>query len=245
MFVKICGTTNLPDAELAVELGADALGFIFAPSKRRVSVEQAAAMTRVLPAHIMRVGVFTDPDVEAVASAVRQAGLAAVQMHWTYDPQVVAAFRSELGDEIRLWQVVGFPVDARSQNDGERRFAFEVQRALADPRLDYVLLDAVKGDASGGLGEAFSWGRAAPIVEGALHAAEQSRTGSKLPRLVLAGGLRAENVRKAIRTLRPWGVDVVSGVEASPGRKSAERMKAFMEAVREAEEGLSSASKRD
>ena len=234
MFVKICGTTNLPDAELAVELGADALGFIFAPSRRRVTVEQAAEITHFLPSYVERVGVFTEPDVEAVAHAVHGAHLSAVQMHWTFDSGMVGALREAVGGEVRLWQVVGFEANAPDQERAEQAFSSTLREALSDARLSVVLLDTVKDGASGGLGQAFSWERAAPMLKSARMAASgaaQTR-GEPTPRLMLAGGLRAENLRTAVSVIRPAGVDVVSGVEASPGKKSPDRLRAFFKAVR-------------
>ena len=236
MFVKICGTTNLADAELAIELGADALGFIFAPSRRRVTAESAAEIMKHLPAHVVAVGVFTDPDVDEIARTVREAGLAAVQMHWPYDAQVIEALRREFADALVLWQVLGFAVDPADEEAAEREFVFRLRAAMHDPRLDVVLLDAVKGTASGGLGQVLPWGRVGSILRTAKISAEQAgrERGVTVPKIVLAGGLRAENVRDAVAMVQPWGVDVVSGVETEPGRKDPVRMRAFLEAARRA-----------
>lgn len=223
MIVKICGTTNLDDALLSVDAGADALGFIFAPSKRRVTVEQVAAITRELPPGVARVGVFTEPEVAEIAEAVRAADLTAVQMHWGYDAAVVAALRAVLGPAVELWQVVGYPVSPEDAAGEEQAFLHALQAALADPAVAVVLLDSVKGKASGGLGVTMPWARVATLMQQARHG-----DCSDGPRLLLAGGLTAENVREAIRALRPAGVDAVSGVEASPGRKSPDRLRAFV-----------------
>lgn len=238
MFVKICGTTNLADAELAVELGADALGFIFAPSRRRVSVQQVAAMTRSVPPHVMRVGVFTEPDVEQISRTVSEARLTAVQMHWRYDPEVIGAFRREVGDAVLLWQVVGFPVEPQDQEAAEGEFTKLLRAAVLETRLDYVLLDAAKDGASGGLGQPFSWWRALSSVTIARRAAEiaEGERGIRVPKLLVAGGLNIDNAGEAIAALRPWGVDVVSGVEARPGQKDPERLRRFIRAAREAGE---------
>ncbi len=235
MFVKICGTTNLADARLAVELGADALGFIFAPSKRRVSIETAVLIVRSLPQQILCVGVFTHPDIEEIERTTFGARLGAVQMHWAYDSIAVGALQCRFGDAIKLWQVVGFRVDAIDAEGAEREFTRELRAALLDSRLDLVLLDAVRNGASGGLGQTFSWERAAALVTLLLKEAEQMQreSGLKLPHLVVAGGLRAENVREAIDYLQPWGVDVVSGVEASPGKKSPDRLAQFISAAKD------------
>ncbi len=238
MFVKICGNTNLADAELAVELGADALGFIFAPSKRRVSPEQAAAITSHLSPGIERVGVFVEPNAPEIIRTVRTAALTAVQMHMPRDPALLQQLSlelkgGELKGEVQLWQVLGFaaqPPDPRF----EQNFVQLVLAALTDSRISAVLVDTMKNGASGGLGEAFLWSRAAPLVRTAQEmAAEQGRRGGHEPaRLMIAGGLTAENVGEAIATLQPWGVDVVSGVEESPGRKSPGKLKDFLRSAR-------------
>ena len=229
MFVKICGTTNVQDALLSVELGAEALGFIFAPSKRHVEVEQVRDITRALPAGVERVGVFTEPEVAAIARAVREAGLSAVQMHWAYRPEVVEELAATLGDGVRLWQVVGFEVQPANLEGAERAFVEVLAAVLRDRRLAVVLLDSVKGGASGGQGVAFPWARVRELAEDAGRGSAGEADG---PRVVLAGGLHAGNVAEAIAALEPEGVDVVSGVEAGPGKKSPERLGAFFAAAR-------------
>ncbi len=239
MFVKICGTTNLPDAELAVDLGADALGFIFAPSKRQVTVEQVAAITRFLPPSVERVGVFTEPDPLEIADTVREAGLTAVQMHWTYDRALVRALRSRLGEQVKLWQVVGYPAEPTLPAGTEAAFTTQLRDALLDRHLAVVLLDSVKNGQSGGQGIPFAWGRAFQAVElarAAVAAQLRGRSDQSTPSLLLAGGLHPENVGEAVRAMLPWGVDVVSGVELGPGRKHPERLKAFIEQAKEAGE---------
>lgn len=237
MFVKICGTTNLVDAELAVQLGAAAVGFIFAPSKRRVTVEQAASVVGFLPHSVERVGVFTVANADEIARTVRAVGLSAVQMHWAYDAGRIAALREALGAGVKLWQVVGVEVNPANREDAERVFIRLLRAAMLDARLAVVLLDTVKDGASGGLGETFSWWRVQSTLKlarmAAAHAEEERR--EPLPGVMLAGGLKAENLRDAIAAIRPSGVDVVSGVEARPGIKSEDRMRAFMNAAREAE----------
>ena len=240
MFVKVCGTTNLLDAELAVELGANAVGFIFAPSKRRVTVEEAAAITHFLPTDVERVGVFTEANVERIAHAVRTAGLSAVQMHWAYDAGRVLALREALGTEVKLWQVVGVEATPPDEEPAGRDFFCLARAAMLDERLSVVLLDTVKDGASGGTGESFSWWGVQSTLRAARMAAAQAEEarGVVLPRIVLAGGLKAENLREAVAAIRPSGVDVVSGVEARPGMKSEDRLRAFLEAAREAEESF-------
>lgn len=235
MFVKICGTTNLADARLAIGLGADALGFIFAPSKRHVTAEGVAEITPNLPPHVARVGVFNQPDVQEIARTVRTAGLTAVQMHWPFNEQTTEALHRELGDDISLWQVVGVEVQPRDLEASNQRFTAELTGALLDKHLHYLLLDAIMGGASGGLGQRFPWEQASRVVQHALLTAAQTAggDGSAPPNILLAGGLDANNVREAIAALQPWGVDVVSGVEARPGKKSPDRLAAFFSAVRQ------------
>jgi|SRR5579875_1525926 len=238
MFIKICGTTNLVDAELAIELGADALGFIFAPSKRHMTAEQVGEITRHLPGSIERVGVFTDSDANTIETTVQKAGLTAVQMHWTYAPDRIMALRERLGPGIRLWQVVGFEVDPVDEEAAMRRFTGLLRAAVLDARLAVVLLDTVKGGASGGLGQPFSWWRAGSILKSARLAAQHAAQtrGLSLPLIALAGGLDANNLREAVAAIRPWAVDVVSGVEARPGVKSPDRLRAFIAAAQAAAE---------
>lgn len=235
MFVKICGTTNLPDAELAVELGADAVGFVFAAeSKRRVVIEQVAAIAAHLPDTVERVGVFTEPDVAEIARAVHEAGLTAVQMHFRHDAEFVSAFRRAVGQEIKLWQVIGVPACAEAFAAARDNVRAELVEALLDARISVVLLDSVKDGATGGLGVSLPWTAAGELVREAQAVALQApgRGDGELPKVALAGGLNAANVKAAIAELRPWGVDAVSGVEISPGRKGPDRLRAFVAAAR-------------
>ena len=246
MYIKICGTTNLEDAELAVRAGADALGFIFAPSKRRVTVAGAAAITAYLPGGLERVGVFTDASFHEIAHAVQAAGLTAVQLHRGYDQTLIERLNAAFGSALQLWQVVSYEIDAQELNaqgmnaqdasGAEHGFVQTLGSTLRDQHLAVVLLDTAKSGATGGLGESFPWRRVAGLLQSARSEArdiaESSDDVDLLPRLVVAGGLTAENVAEAIQTLKPWGVDCVSGVEAEPGRKDRDRLSAFITAAR-------------
>jgi phosphoribosylanthranilate isomerase len=245
MWTKICANTNLHDAQLAAELGADAVGFVFAPSKRQVTIAQVAAITPHLPDAVQKIGVFaTGPDnnlnpgaapqalANTIASAVREAGLTGAQLHGSPDPALIEHLTAELEGRTRLLQVVGYeagPADPAA----EQRFLAELRLALPQPGLWAVLLDARQSGVSGGLGVAFDWTRAAILVEQASR--EAHTLCPALPRLIVAGGLRAENVGDAIAALHPDGVDVASGVEASPGSKDPVRLRAFLSAVRSAD----------
>lgn len=211
LWVKICANTSLEDALLAVEAGADAVGFVFAPSPRRVTVEQVAAIVPQLPAHVEKIGVFVDAPLEEIAAAVRACGLSGVQLHAGIGAETAANLRSEFGTSLKILRVVHFGPDAMA----------EAQAYAADANVDGVLVDSRTATVVGGTGIAFDWDEAARTVfaDGKL-------------RLIAAGGLNPENVAEAIRMLRPWGVDVASGVEAAPGRKDADKVKAFVRNAR-------------
>ena len=258
MWVKICGTTNLPEALLALEHGADALGFIFAPSKRRITVAQAAAITAHLPPGAERVGVFTSASVAEILATVSEAGLTAVQLHRPHDPVLTAELDRTLGAAIRLIQVVGISAD-REENptfpDGkscvqstgaeppegaklQEGNEAKLTAAFADPSLWAVLLDTEKCGQSGGLGLPFSWEALRPVLQRVLANSALRNPGPSetvhRPRLLLAGGLTAGNVRQGIEVLEPWGVDCVSGVESEPGRKDPVSLAGFLRAARQA-----------
>ncbi len=234
MFVKICGTTNLPDAELAVAEGADALGFIFAQSKRQVSVAQAAAITSQLRPGVERVGVFTSGACGEIVKAVCAAGLTAVQLHSAQDPELLRCLHAEFGNTVELWQVVSYEIALAEETEAEGGFVRALAAAMEDERVAVVLLDTARAGASGGLGASFPWEKAATLVKqaSAMVLPSPTRGDLGLPRILVAGGLTAENVAEAIRLLEPWGVDCVSGVEAEPGRKDPQRLAAFVAAAR-------------
>lgn len=213
LWVKICGNTSVEDALVAAEAGADALGFVFAASPRRVTVEQVAAIEPGLPAAIEKIGVFVDAELSEIATTVRTCGLTGVQLHSDAGADAPARLRAEFGPGLRILRVVHFGPDAA-------RLAAEY---AADADVDGVLVDSRTATAVGGTGVAFDWAEARRTV---------FRDGAA--RLVAAGGLSPANVAEAIATLRPWGVDVVSGVEAAPGRKDAEKVRAFVRNAREA-----------
>jgi len=212
MWVKICANTSLEDAMLAVEAGADAVGFVFAPSPRRVTVQQVAGIVPGLTDSVERIGVFVDASAEEIAAAVRACGLTGVQLHSDAGSDAPAKLRAEFGKVLRILRVVHFGAEA----------AALVVEYSADSNVDAVLVDSKTATAVGGTGIAFDWNHARRTVF-----AENG--GAKL---VAAGGLNPENVAEAIATLRPWGVDVASGVEAAPGKKDAAKIRAFVERAR-------------
>jgi phosphoribosylanthranilate isomerase len=214
LWVKLCGNTCVEDAQLAVEAGADALGFIFAPSPRRVTPEQVAKIVAHLPGAIEKIGVFVESTLDDIVSTVRACGLTGVQLHSHGEPELPARLRAELGPGLRILRVVHFGPEA----------AREAQGYCADPNVDAVLIDSRTATAAGGTGIAYDWNKARQTVFGATSEV----------RLIAAGGLNPENVAEAIATLRPWGVDVVSGVEASPGRKDPAKVRGFVANARAA-----------
>jgi phosphoribosylanthranilate isomerase len=208
LWIKICGNTSLEDALLAAEAGADAVGFVFAPSPRRVTVEQVAAIVPHLPASIEKIGVFVDAGLEEMVAAVQGCGLTGVQLHFAAPPELPAQLRARLGPEVRILRVVHFGAEAAEEAAG----------LASDTNVDAVLVDSRTAAAAGGTGVAFDWERA----RASLFKSGEER------KLVAAGGLTPENVAEAIGTLRPWGVDAVTGVEAAPGRKDPAKVLEFV-----------------
>ena len=215
-WVKICGTTSLEDARLAVEAGADALGFVFAESPRRVTAEAARAIIAGLPSQVQKVGVFVNEAAERIHAIVTEAGLTAVQLHGDESIEFARQLFPCQGSRrsCRIFKAIpvrsGFEARAREFIRGENK-------------VDALLLDSYAESARGGTGRTFDWRLASA-------AAPRLRS-----RLILAGGLDAMSVGEAIRLLKPWGVDVVSGVEREPGKKDPEKVRAFIAAVRQAD----------
>ena len=194
MFVKICGITCEDDALLAVALGADAVGFVFAPSTRQISVQRARDIARRLPPEVLTVGVFRDEMAARVADIVFEAGLRAAQLHGHELPSVTHDVRRQVRYVIKAFAAD----DPHLEQAGEHG-------------ADALLVDAP----APGSGKAFDW-----------RLVERVPAGHKV---ILAGGLTPENVADAIELTHPWGVDVSSGVESSPGRKDALKLKTFIQ----------------
>lgn len=206
MLVKICGITQLEDAEAAVALGAGAIGFVFWPkSPRYVDPERARGIVAALPPFVTIVGVFVDQPPRLINGVAARVGLGAVQLH---------------GDE---------PIDMIEQLDRPVVKAFALRESTryedadAWPSRVRLLIDAHDPDQRGGTGRTVDWQRAAAVA-------------ARRP-VLLAGGLNAANVADAIRAVKPFGIDVSSGVESSPGVKDHARMRALFEAVVECGEG--------
>lgn len=231
MWIKICANTNLEDAQIAAAMGADAVGFIFAASRRQVTAAEVAAITAHLPGDVERIGVFDVHSAGEIAATVERAGLTGVQLHGELDPELVARLTDELAPGVCLIQTVSWAV-----GEGARAAAGEVEQQLRRvdelPALGRVLIDSRVGPASGGTGVAFRWSDAAEVL----------RAGRDRAGLIVAGGLRPENVATAITTLRPWGVDVATGVEQMPGKKDPGKLRLFLENARVAAESSSGGS---
>jgi|HubBroStandDraft_1064217.scaffolds.fasta_scaffold06925_4 phosphoribosylanthranilate isomerase len=217
LWIKICANTSLEDAQAAADCGADAVGFVFAPSPRRVTPEQVAAIVPHLPPGLEKIGVFVDATYEEVATTVESAGLTGVQLHWDAPFELSAGLREKFGMDLRILRVVHFDTSMGADSDF-------TDPNLADPNIDAILVDSRTASVVGGTGKAFDWRLAADILFVKL---EQLK-------LVAAGGLTPDNVAEAIGTLHPWGVDVVSGVESAPGRKDSAKVRAFIANARAA-----------
>jgi phosphoribosylanthranilate isomerase len=216
VWVKICGHTSLADAQLAVEAGADAVGFVLAPSPRQITVPQVASIVSHLATPVEKIGVFVDAEFEEIESAVRDCGLTGIQLHFAADRALPAKLREHFGPTLRILHVMHFESGA---GDALTQKLSEYAR---NPSIDGVLVDSRTGSAVGGTGVAFDWAEARATIFSAA---------GKL-KLVAAGGLNPSNVAKAISTLHPWGVDVVSGVEESPGRKDPIKVREFVQRAR-------------
>ncbi len=208
-WIKICGTTSLEDALSSIQAGADALGFIFAPSKRRVSTQEAQRVISQLPREVEKIGVFMNSSAEEIAEIVGQVELTGLQMHGEESPAAVyeclPPHRRDAMRKIRTIQV---------KPGGE----LSLDHGGGAAPIDAWLLDSGAGS-----GKTFDWGTA------------RKQLGQSEAQFIVAGGLTPENVGEAMRLFRPWGVDVVTGVEREPGHKDPEKLKAFVAAVRKAE----------
>jgi phosphoribosylanthranilate isomerase len=237
-WVKICGMTNLEDALVAVEAGADAVGFVFyEKSPRCVTVEAAREIVAKLPESVEKVGVFVGDSGPDWVHVVLSTGLTAAQHYLMFESgsgasQTKAVGRGVFPKPPKVFLVLPIArfLEAGAEVEGLAR-DFEHLRDNV-PRIpqireclpDTFFLDSGGVKSPGGTGKTFDWVKVAPIAEG------MRRGGLKL---VVAGGLTPENVSAAIAALKPWGVDVASGVEAQPGKKDPEKVRAFVRAVRE------------
>ena len=200
--VKICGITTWEDARLSIDLGASALGFNFYPSSpRAVSPADAWAIIRRLPPFVEAVGVFVNWPAMVVDAMARSLRLGSVQLHGAESPAEVA----ELVRKRRVIKAV------------QVKRGFRVASLAAFRSADAVLLDGFAPGLHGGTGRTLDW--------------KLARSAGRYGRIILAGGLNPENIAEAIRVVRPYAVDVASGVEARPGRKDPAKLRALFAAV--------------
>ncbi|MDO8140344.1 MAG: phosphoribosylanthranilate isomerase [Candidatus Brocadiales bacterium] len=201
MRVKICGITNIEDAQAAVEYGADALGFVFAKSPRGVTKELARDIIAELPPFVSPVGVFVDEKADKIKEICGFCGIYTVQLHGNEQPsylnelegyKIIKAFRIKEEDDLK---------------------------PLANYKPHAFLLDSYVKGVMGGTGMTFNW--------------EIARQARKYGTIILSGGLTPENVKEAIQIVKPYAVDVSSGVEASPGKKDKLLMKQFIANAKE------------
>lgn len=214
--VKICGITTAADARVAVSAGADAIGLnFFRRSPRYVDSEQARKIVNEVPANVVRVGVFVNESLASIAEVVARTGINWLQLHGDETP----AFVVELSNRLPALPITRA---FRCRDSGLQPIR-DYLRGCPDGAIHSVLVDAYAEGVYGGSGEKVDWG---------MVARRGNDFGNKP--VILAGGLTPHNVASAICTASPDGVDVASGVETSPGRKSAEQVAAFVQSARTA-----------
>jgi phosphoribosylanthranilate isomerase len=199
--VKICGLTNREDALLAIELGAEAIGFIFAQSPRQITPLKARTIIRSLPPLIKTVGVFVNEDPAKIKAIRSDCGLDLIQLHGDESPELCRA--------LMPYSIKAF----RIQNEKDIKNIKKYRGAVRA-----ILLDTFRKGQAGGTGKTFDWSWAIKAKE----------TG--IP-IILAGGLGPENIQEAISTVKPYAVDVNSGIEKEPGKKDPVLMKQLMEMI--------------
>jgi phosphoribosylanthranilate isomerase len=200
--VKICGITNSEDATKAVELGADALGFIFAPSPRRIRPEEAGGIIAALPPFVISVGVFVNEKPAVIKKVAETCDLGLIQLHGDESAAMCA--------ELMPRSIKAFRIKNVHSLGGIERYLGSVKALLFDTHSEKM---------RGGTGKTFDWS----------VATEGKKLGVPL---ILSGGLNPANIAEAITTVRPYAVDVNSGIEERPGKKDHRLMRALMETIR-------------
>jgi phosphoribosylanthranilate isomerase len=224
LWVKICGMTTVEDALAAADAGADAIGLLFAPSKRQVTSDVARDIVHALPKTVEKVGVFANESAAQIEDIAADVGLTAVQLHGDESAEFARSLFRHGGRRSRAQMRVFKTLHVTAGIENRAR------EFLAEKCVDGFLLDAMAYDPAtgrverGGTGQKFDWVRANEFLPGV-----QRET-----RVIIAGGLSSENVGDAIRTLQPWGVDVCSGVEREPRKKDQAKVRAFIAAARDA-----------
>lgn len=201
--IKICGITNLEDAEDAAALGVDALGFIFAKSPRKVTPKTVKDICKNLPPFVTRIGVFVDEDLDKVNKIAEECGLDAIQLHGKETTEYCQKIHRRIIKAIRV------------KKDDSLKILEHYQNIVSA-----FLLDAYDPDKPGGTAKTFDWGLAA-----------KAQKKFKKP-IILSGGLNASNIQKALKTLHPDAVDLNSGVETAPGKKDYKKMQEIIKIIR-------------
>jgi len=234
-WIKICGITNLEDAMVAAEAGADALGFVFyEKSPRKVESAQVREIVSALPERLEKVGVFVRKPTDEMEMVAEEAGLTAWQSHVDLKRTTLQKLSQTGGffvlPEKKMTSArkiyVSLPAEFLLDGDGYRGLGWPKG---TDTMLSALFIDSGSGLVPGGTGKTFDWRQLEPAIQPL----------SMNFNVVVAGGLNPENVDKAMEVLHPWGVDVSSGVEAKPGKKDPDKVRAFVKAVREADKANS------
>jgi phosphoribosylanthranilate isomerase len=237
-WIKICGMTNLEDALTAVDAGADAVGFVFyEKSPRNISVQAAREIVGRLPESVEKIGVFVNGELDSTR-VLMEVGLTGTQFYLSPESNGRSGAGSPPDASLlprRARFLMALPMKLFGDEEQTQKIGFKFNdfgknlpagSSLSEGRMDTFVLDSGDLRMPGGTGKPFDWKKAVPI-------AQAMREGGV--KLVVAGGLTAENVGEAMRVLEPWGVDVVSGVEARPGKKDPEKVRVFVKAVRDAD----------
>ncbi len=198
--VKVCGMTNLQDALVAVEAGADAIGFIFyKKSPRSVTMKTVRQIVLELPPFVNVVGVFVNESAEQINNIVDRCNLDRVQLHGDESPAFCRKIKQRVIKAIRIKDIQSL-------------------KQLSEYSVSSFLLDTHSEGQQGGTGKVFDWNLAHPA--------------KKYGKIILAGGLTPANIRRAIQRVKPYGVDVCSGVESQPGLKDHKKIQAFLKNVK-------------
>ncbi|MCP4704379.1 MAG: phosphoribosylanthranilate isomerase [candidate division Zixibacteria bacterium] len=197
--IKICGITNLADAQKAVEFGANALGFVFAESLRQAKPPIVEEIVKILPPFVSKVGVFVNEEIDTVKELYSSCKLDIVQLHGDEDIQYI--------ESLSIPFIKAFKVDGN-----------EVKKQIKEFGLPYFLLDTYDKNISGGTGKSFDW--------------QIAKESAGFGNVILSGGLNPDNIKEALETVKPYAVDVSSGIEKAPGKKDHQKMKYFINEVR-------------
>jgi phosphoribosylanthranilate isomerase len=234
-WIKICGITNLEDALVAVEAGADALGFVFYDkSPRKIGPEQVRSISDAIPKHVEKIGVFVNGNESDIETVAVEAELTGWQLHTDLTGTPIESALRDGGwltvrravppSERNVY--VSLPADLLVDDEGFRGFGWGQG---SDRNITALFIDSGRGEMPGGTGKTFNW----PQLQRTVLCLSMNFS------IVVAGGLTPDNVSEAMCILHPWGVDVSSGVEARPGKKDPDKIRAFVKAVREADKANS------